>query len=232
MAANTIIANPIILAELAAVLSHGGGGSGITSLASPDKNLNVSVSGGTVGEISLSTNVNVSGSLAVNGNLLLGPSGPGAMGEVLTSQGESPPLWLPPQKGVLRHIGIFAPTVTVNPDSQQDTIASANLTGLTVGNVYYFIVMGTYNNRGTTVPTGNTPIVYSAVAAGGIQLEIYNSLLINPINANKINYTLVFSHTAASASEAIDIVFQVPSGSNTISTDSSDFCIIYCWQLT
>lgn len=224
MSINTITSNPVILQELKAVFG-GGSGSGITSLASPDGNLIVDVSG-SVGNISLAHGIDVSGGIKFSSALQVNGSD-GSMGQVLTSQGASvAPRWqgVTVPSGTLKGITLVSPTVNVN-DAQQITVASTIITGLTVGKAYFIMAMGTYNNRGTAAPVGNTNVNYSALTRSSIQLQTYATLLDTPATLNKVQYTLIFSTTAASASEYFDLVFQVPSGSNTISTDSNDYCI-------
>ncbi len=104
MSVDSIIANPIIIAELQSVFGSGGGG--ITSLSSPDENLLVSVST-SVGNISLANTIKVATevdaptvksttALICSGELQAGTSA-GTSGQILTSQGPgSNPKWITP----------------------------------------------------------------------------------------------------------------------------------------
>ena len=84
--------------------------------------------------------------------------------------------------------------------------------------------MGTYNNRGTSAPVGNTLVSYTGLV-GVTQLNTYNTQLDSPSTLNKVNYSYVCSNTAAATSESFTgiIVISGTPQVNTISCDALDY---------
>lgn len=151
MSISSILYNPEILSDLAAAIGGGGGG-GISILDSPDGNCSVSVSGAT-GNISLKPSISLTTSvtaptlvsnteLDVNGEIKLSGSS-GTLGEVLTSQGNAPPIW----SSITTTSGLrIAHFNTGNCDPAWDTAAgivtiyTTTITGLTSGKTCYVFV--------------------------------------------------------------------------------------------
>ena len=240
MSINTLLDNPVILSELGSALAPLFPDTGITSLTNTDSNVSVSVSG-RVGTVNLANSITVSNNLTVNAitnmkGLVQLNGNAGSTGQILTSQGSSPPIWLAPTTSAgLKFIGLFTGHGTNNPDVTQIVCAVANITGLTSGKTYYCVCSGTYNNRGTTAPTApDTLMSYSALISPSTELQNYDTKIFGVATLNKIPYSCVFSHTAGSTSETFQVVFFISGTTqiNTISTDTLDYYNILVLQET
>ncbi len=216
MSADSIIANPTIIAELQSVFGSGGGG--ITSLSSPDSNLTVAVVS-PVGNISLANTINVATqvnaptvksttALICSGELQAGTSA-GTSGQILTSQGPaSNPKWITPLAGA--KIVNYTSNQCNSASGGSITLFSLALTGLTVGSQIYV------NTATSVVIGGGAPIAVNfALNVDGLPSGSVYSIE----TLGKLVSSFVFKFAATLTSHTIEVLVD----SASVTTTNQDY---------